>query len=306
MVFRWLMMLLLSAVGAAPISQAQDYDQYTRQLADAAHRTWRIVIKPKFLDAMSDREKAIVDEIDFRFPPERGMDAFATEVDGEKIVLVSGGFVAFQEEMISAVVFALKFGLVNRLDEYFRYAAQEALRNAALIRSGQTPRPVPTFNIYAHIPLDRAMQFWQSNEFASAMLNMRIGSLAYVLGHEIGHHVNHDYKKVTVEKQRERELKADMYAIQIMTKAGLWPVYGMAIMWFFSEAGDDSTHPPASCRMANFWRLGVPALLADAGFQKYLDANPELRRRFENDKSGLERIEPEIEHDCGQWLLRAP
>jgi Zn-dependent protease with chaperone function len=146
----------------------------------------------------------------------------------------------------------------------------------------------------------------RSDEYQSQMLALRIMSLAFVLGHEIGHHVHRDYTRVSDAKQQKREAKADQYSLQLMLKAGFSPLAALPVMVFFGEAGSDVQHPPPECRMANFILQGFPAMMADPNFAKYLNDHPDAKNEFAEYKSEVAADRPEMQSKCGQWLVPSP
>jgi hypothetical protein len=300
--------VLILNLSLSNLASAQDYEALSKQYAEAASRSWLLLIKPKFIEALSPSDRTLVESIDFRFVPGGGaFDAFATRAqDGTRIVLISSAFVVFQDVAIDAYIVSQEFGLSDQYHSYLAYAAEKGTENYALLKSGEPMRPIPMFSTYAHLPRDKIMKFVQTKQYQATIGGFRILSLAYVLGHEIGHHVHGDYGKVDHDVQRQRENQADLYSTRLMLKGGFSPVGAIPVMMFFEEAGGDSDHPPPVCRCMNFMLQGAPVLMADPGFQRYADENPEVRKSFTDFTSQAKANRAEIERVCGQWLAAPP
>jgi hypothetical protein len=168
---------------------------------------------------------------------------------------------------------------------------------------GEPLQNIPSYAIYAHISPQEAIPFLQSQRYQAASSGFRMLSLAYVLGHEIGHHVHGDYGKVDPEVQRQRELDADLFSTHLLLNAGWSPIGAIPIMMFFSEGGPDTSHPPANCRLANYLFEGMPALLADPNFQRYADQNPDVRKSIRDFTLQETDLRSELRQSCGRWFI---
>jgi hypothetical protein len=297
---RSLIVCAIALLAADGLAQDEQYDALSAQFAEAAARTWQDEIEQKFLDAMPETERELVSSIDFRFVPGGGAyDAFATRnEDGEPIILISGAFVAFQDCALDAAVMSDHFQLSHQMMPYLEYALEEGVKNLARVESGLKPRLVPFFAAYAQIPMGQAMQYAQSDDYQNKMMGFRIHGLAFVLAHEIGHHVHGDYERVGDAEQRDREMKADLYAVRLGLKSGFSPLAAIPVMMFFGEAGGDIRHPPPLCRLANLISWGVN----DPSFVEYLKENASEKAKVDALRVELANMRSQIEADCDEWF----
>ena len=302
----YLRIALLTVVVMFPglrTARADQYDDLSKQYAFGANNAWEQVIKPKFMSVMPASEKAVLNSIDFRFMPGGGsFDAFAATLRGQRIILISGAFVAFMDVALDALIVSKHFGIYEQFLPYLDYANSKGLENVVRWRAHQPLQLIPYFCAYAHINPHEAAAFMNSEIYRSEISWLRVHSLAYVIGHEIGHHVHNDHGSATDAEQREREIAADRYSLRLTLKAGFSPLPAIAVMLFFHEMGGDSRHPRPLCRAFAFATRGYPPLLRDPQFKAYMDARPEFLKTFNDLQSFLKTYKTEIESECGEWV----
>ena len=71
-----------------------------------------------------------------------------------------------------------------------------------------------------------------------------------VFAHEMGHHLNnHNFAEINTSKRKSMELKADIFAGNILQKMGATLEEAQAGINTFSLKGESNTHPPKSARL---------------------------------------------------------
>ena len=283
---------------------ADIYSERSAQYASAARDTWEQEIKPKFASVMSVREKSILDMIDFRFPAGGGAyDAFATIRHGQRIVLISGAFVAFQDAALDATVVATHFDMQNQILPYLEFAWEEGMKNTARMELHQNPVLVPPFASYTRLDLQKVATYMMSEEYSSRMTLLRIKSLAFVIGHEIGHHISGEFNIVDDSEQMKREIAADLYSVNLLLKVGFSPFAAIPLMLFFHEDGGDSRHPPPLCRAVAFFSEGLPSLLQRREFMAFIREHPDEKAKLDRMKTLVDRNSQLIQDECGGWSI---
>jgi hypothetical protein len=281
---------------------AQDYNQLSKQYATAAGNTWEQIVKPRFMAVMTSDERRLVNSIDFRFRPGLGTyDVFADVAGGS--VVVSGAFIAFQDAALSAFLLSYHFGVQDQFAAYLDYAYDKAVENVAHWKNRQPLLLIPGFASYANLDQRTVAQFGASAAYQGPLAALRVESLAFVLGHEIGHHYDNDRGPADDEEQIKRESKADQYSMKLNLRAGFSPWSAIPVMMFFHEAGGDNRHPPPMCRLVAFYTLGLPALLSDPQFQAFNREHPEEAAKVDTARSIIEQHRADIDSECGDWVL---
>ncbi|MFG1219382.1 hypothetical protein [Xanthobacter flavus] len=125
-------------------------------------------------------------------------------------------------------------------------------------------------------------------------------SISFVLLHEIGHvvkrHVAFEKSSISLQRLREFEMEADVWAMQAASNSKYNISGSMAPFFIGSLQGGtmdwekNSDHPLGIRRLANFYRMVLDDLIKNpvrrsqlgSHYQDVLDENRELKRRAEN------------------------
>ena len=136
--------------------------------------------------------------------------------------------------------------------------------------------------------------------------DMMVDSLAFVLGHEIGHlALNHKrYTEITAEQARRQEDLADEFSARLLGRSRISIIPAMFTLVRFLQSEADikgiptgaRTHPRAECRMQR--------VLFSSGELDELLRDPDRRREFERGSTysvpQFRRLMQELRDDCSE------
>jgi hypothetical protein len=179
------------------------------------------------LDA-SDAE--IYSQIEFRTPRTDYPDlAWATVRNGKPIVEIDVGFLRSLPMNVDALVMEQSLSRPGLFVRYARYVARSLKANRARMAKGE--RPAWIMSPYEFVGMsDREMDEFDDNP---KLLSYRHGAfanaMAFVLAHEVGHHVlgHAGRRAVDGSKARQWEREADAWAIKVLARHGVMPIGGM-------------------------------------------------------------------------------
>jgi IrrE N-terminal-like domain len=133
---------------------------------------------------------------------------------------------------------------------------------------------------------------------------MMVDSIAFVIGHELGHLVlrHKPYNKISPEAARKQEAEADEFGARLVSKSGISVIGALPVIQRFlaneslykAFSGSPATHPRPECRMER--------ILSSTGEIQELLKNPARRREYEAG-SGLSANDfantmKEVREDC--------
>jgi hypothetical protein len=204
---------------------------------------------------LSPEERAIYDDIEFRITlddnpsPSR---ARALRRDGDRLVELSVGYARTLDMIVDAAVIGEErgdeFGFVN---DYVTNVLERWRTNWDRNSKGLPNLRIPTPYDFANLT-PRQTDRLESDPRLNQKRNGVFGNaLAFVLGHEVGHHVLGHLESRPVDKaeSRRREAAADAWSIHLMLRNGANPLGGAYALLFDYLAGDNlgqelaSTHP---------------------------------------------------------------
>ncbi len=180
------------------------------------------------------------------------------------LIYVSAGLLEVVDWVSTVGAVGTKYGAQACYTEYVRKVAEAIQANSERARRGQVadhplesaflfmqPRPSLCHGISeASFKQDKVL-----NDLRDASID---GSLYFILGHEIGHHVlGHTSRPATTAAQsRVDESRADAFAFRTMAGAEITPAVGLNIMVVFAsvegfdfEESPEATHPSGAKRV---------------------------------------------------------
>ena len=263
--------------------------QLIKQYATFGARIFKNELRPAFAKVLSAEEMGILDDIEFRWPSDFNLlTAYASrDANGNRIVVISGGHIAAADAAIDANLIAVELGKGDP-PKYFDHMLDLVKQNRNLYIQGSAQKPLPSFENFFSLNNSEVQRIRAKPSVRAARDVLMTQSLAFVVAHELAHHVlgHIDSPVTSLEAQRERERAADAYAVKLVTSAGYNPIAVAAFMGLLSslegssDTWGESDHPRALCRQADFLVNGYSTLSKDSEYEKFLQENPDLRNKF--------------------------
>jgi hypothetical protein len=281
--------IALGLGGPAPQGSAQSAD--ADNSAELAQRDIEMRILNDVLDTfwevMDPQERAVLQEIDVRIPMDYDMTRVIAYRDEGRVIEISFGFYGLMTTLCSDWMLALHYeeqdpDIHDKYEAYIGYVNDTIDRNERAI--GQERAPLLSFAEFAGIPAESAEWIKGQSDFEHYNAALKITAIAFVLAHEIGHHVlgHLDSPPASPEESRAREAAADRYASELTMRARL-PAFGAlpALAIFTAVEGEyvdpDATHPIASCRIITALVHTVDWLAEDPETAHLFDGDPGMR-----------------------------
>jgi len=279
---------LLLAPAPAFLAQAEDDGAAALAYRDRAMRLINAVLDA-FWEVMNEDERAVLQEIDVRMPIDYNVTrVVAYHDDSERVIEVSSGFFGLMSQMCEDEVLHDYYlpqdpGITDRFETYMTSLNEAIDRNEQSFSA--EPEPLPRFAPFAGIPEDVAAAIESRDDYLDSVANLRLSAIAFVLAHEIGHHIfGHTDLPLpgSVEESRAQESEADRYAVELTLRIAQ-PAFGAfpALVLFAAAEGEaldpQATHPLPICRILDAYLDVVDRLSADERTAPLLDAAPEMR-----------------------------
>ena len=293
----WLRSLALGGVialalllGPAPACLAQGPDDdSTAALAyhDQAMRLINAVLDA-FWEAMNEDERAVLQEIDVRMPIDYNVTrVVAYRDDSGRVIEVSSGFFGLmsqlcEDEVLHDYYLPQDPGITDKFEAYLTSLNEAIDRNEQSFSA--EPEPLPRFAPFAGIPDDVAAAIQSRDDYLDSFAKLRLSAIAFVLAHEIGHHVlGHTGMQPpeSPSESRARESDADRYAAELTMRVGL-PAFGAlpALALFAAAEGEtldpQASHPLGTCRILAAMFDSIDRLAADERTVHLLDQNQDM------------------------------
>lgn len=280
-------MLLL--LGLGPCSIAQTTGPSNAAALAMRDNEIRIVnaILSAFSRVMDSNELAILREIEVRIPMDYDLTRVIAYRKGGRLIDVSFGFYGMLIQQCDDWVLADYYSafdatIYDRYEAYLRYLNTVIDKNERAV--GKKPESPQPFAKYAGIPSDVAAQIMNRHDAQDYVAGLRVAAIAFVLAHEIGHHVlgHIDSPRAAAAESRRRETEADRYAAALTWKVGM-PAFGAlpALAFFGAAEGDsldrDATHPLAYCRILGAMMYTVDRLAKDRNAAPLFEKAPDMR-----------------------------
>jgi len=249
--------LLCGAVAHQPATAAPASSSAALAMRDDEIRIVNGVLEI-FAEVMDPNDRQILQAIDVRIPMDYDITRVVAYRDGDRVIEVSFGFFGTMVELCDALILSEYYapqdpGIYDKVDEYLKYLNRVIDQNE---RSVDQKQHIQHFTEYVGIPAATAAQILGRSETQEISGLLRVAAIAFVLAHEIGHHIlgHVDAPPNFVAESRNREVAADRYAAALTMRAGISPFGALPALAFFSGAeGDrvdpDASHPLTYCRV---------------------------------------------------------
>jgi hypothetical protein len=244
-------------------------------------------ILSSFSDVMSPDERTILQEIELRIP----MDYDLTRVvayrqgGGSRVIEISFGFFGTMIDASNNWTLAEYYttqdpDILNKYEAYYKYLNDAIDQNEQ--SPGESHPKLQRFAEFAGIPLETQEQIMGQSEVRDIQVKLEFATIAYVLAHEIGHHVLGHVDAppaATAAESRKRESLADQYAFSLTMRAGFTAFGALPALAFFEAAegkaaDPDASHPLAYCRIFGAWMYTLDQLAADQKFAPLFEKMP--------------------------------
>jgi hypothetical protein len=238
-----------------------------------------------FSDVMSPDERTILQEIELRIPMDYDLTRVIAYREGGRVIEISFGFFGTMIEASDNLTLAEYYAtqdpdILNKYEAYYKYLNDAIDQNEQSI--GESHPKLQHFPEFAGIPAETQEQIMSESEVRDVQVRLELATIAYVLAHEIGHHVLGHVDAppaATAAESRERESQADQYAFSLTTRAGFTAFGALPALAFFEAAegkaaDPDASHPLAGCRILGAWMYALDQLAADQKFAPLFEKVP--------------------------------
>jgi len=280
-------LLALVLVFAAMVyneAYGQDEAQFKAAMYELADRASPVMrdVRKELLNGMTDEQRDVLAPIPVRVVPNAGAGAMALQIGSDRpSIVVTAGLVDAIDTFATIMAFSEAQQNYGCAIAYFNAYSNMFAHNYKIAygyKAGPLRGIAEPFQFSRDSPeceeVDRASfsgsQADQVREFYIA------GSLAQILGHEYGHHLYPINKRATSSERRRNELKADQFAMELISKAygnplaALPTVYWLAASDGFRLEDSESTHPAGMRRALILIDAALDKLENDQEFVEYL------------------------------------
>ena len=240
-----------------------------------------------FSEIMDAEERTILQEIDVRIPMDYDMTRVVAYRENGRVIEISFGFFGVLIEQCDDWILSEYYspqdpGIYDKYEAYLKYLNDIIDRNERSV--GQDPLTPQPFAEFAGIPAETATEIMSRSDALTYDGSLRMAAVAFVLAHEIGHHVLGHVDAPPADsaaESRDRETQADRYATSLTMRAGI-PAFGAlpALGLFAAAEGEvadpDATHPLAVCRILRAMMYTVDRLAEDEKSVPLFEKAPEM------------------------------
>jgi len=284
-----LAIVLMSACGFAPACTAQTAASNSAASLAMRDNEIRVInaLLSGFAGIMDSREQAILQDIDVRVPMDYNMTRVVAYRNDRRVIEISFGFLGVLLDVCDNWILAEYYasqdsGIYDKYEAYLAYLNQLIDRNERAV--GQKPTAAQSFATWAGIPAEVATAIMERSDVQDYKGRLRMAAIAFVLGHELGHHMlgHVDAPQASSPAEsRAREAEADRYAAELTMRTGI-PAFGaLPALGFFAAAegtaaDPDATHPLAYCRILGAMMYTVDRLAADRKYAPLFEKAPDM------------------------------
>lgn len=203
--------------------------------------------------SLSGTERRVVDSIEFVYTPS------SNTMESPRAYSKNGKrFVAFGIEFYRALGMGIGDTTViqvakkqsNATTKYMKYAIPLLMNNSRKAVSERVFIKDPYS--YFNISIEDAIALRQNTDYGLSYTGAVLGSTAFVIAHELAHHVlgHSDTPPKSLQESREREEAADLWACKTLLRSGYMPIAGVLSLTMFYFMDQDAikherqrTHP---------------------------------------------------------------
>ena len=235
-------------VGLPRVADAQGYPGRERD-AEASRKNTSLIIadiRPKLFGDLPQAEATIYATVRFDVSPEdKIMNAYAYKDAGIRRITFTEAMGRAIELNVDALLMEQVYHKPNFLGEYMYYVCTRYARNNERYAQGLPPERIASPYERGHLSEADWNEFYSDKDVNSARAKLVGGAFAFLLAHELGHHIlgHVDHPTNDKEERRSREAAADAWAIDLLLKKKVSPVSGIIPMLFFYYT---TRHPVAS------------------------------------------------------------
>lgn len=224
---------------SSSFAKNQKLGEYASVVAGATNNTVSL-IRDKYIAVSSKDEADVIKSINVSVEP-KNWDVYGTFADarnGRRVIHLPIGFVLaadYFDRMYVETGMKGKLADDNSINAYRGYFFDNI--NVAFTKSasGEYAPPIKYYCEYMGVSAADCSAY--RNATVGTYEGFKTGSLAFTIGHEIGHFVlNHvtPQQNAAHRTQYQMELEADKYAFRLMAKAGIDPGFAVAALSLFS------------------------------------------------------------------------
>lgn len=234
-------------------ANAQNHPSRETDLASSRVSTLLIVadLRPKLFGDLPPEELAIYNKIRFSVSPDdRVINAYATVMGGIRRVILTEAIGRATELNGDAFLMEQRYHVPGFLGSYMRYLCERYRENSGRYAQGLPPLKISTPYDFAHWSEEAIDEFSTDTEINKARSTVLAGAFAFLLAHEVGHHVKGhvDHPASDLAGRRQQESEADAWAIDRLVRKKLDPVDGMIPLLFFFYTDQ---HPVSTEQMSD-------------------------------------------------------
>jgi len=241
-------LLMFCVVAVLPIASAQGYPGHEADLEGSRSNSSLIIadLRPKLFGDLPPSEAAIYATVRFDVSPEdKIMNAYAYRNAGIRRITFTEAMGRAIKLNVDALLMEQLYHKTNFMGEYMYYVCTRYARNSERYAQGLSPERIASPYERAHMSDADFNEFYSDKDVNSARAKLVGGAFAFLLAHEMGHHVlgHVDHPTNDKEERRNMEAAADAWAIDLLLKKKVSPVSGIVPMLFFYYT---TRHPIAS------------------------------------------------------------
>lgn len=208
-------------------------------------------LRPKLFGDLPPEELAIYNEIKFSVSlDDRVMNAYATAKGGVRRVILTAAIGRATELNGDAFLMGQRYHMHGFLGSYMSYLCGQYQKNSLRYAEGLPPLRISTPYDFARWSEKAIGEFNSDTDINKARNTVLSGAFAFLLAHEVGHHVKGhiDHPASDLAGRRQQESEADAWAIDLLVRKKLNPVDGMIPLLFFFYTDQ---HPVSTEQMSD-------------------------------------------------------
>jgi hypothetical protein len=216
----------------------QNHPTREQDIEDSRASTSLIVadIRPKLFGDLPPSEKQIYNQIEFSVSAEdKIMNAYASHKGGVRRVTITEAMGRATELNADAFLMEQLYHMPGFLGSYMSYVCAQYQRNYRRYAQGQSASKIAAPYEFAHWSAKDLDEFYADDDVNKARNSALGAAFAFLLAHEVGHHVKGhvDHPTSDLAVRREQESEADAWAIDLLVRKKLNPVDGIIPLLFF-------------------------------------------------------------------------
>lgn len=270
-------------------SEVRTIDFYTRNGMSAVTPSWESIRQQ-----ISAHDRAIADQIDVSVRATEGVNGISSRQGSQRTIEITAGMLEVIDWLATAQAVETMTGQKECEAAYIKYVGDGVTENTERHNENQNRGSqkvqlqivTSPYQFYSsHGSICRRIDPDQLDRNRNASLSRTLfmnESIKYVLGHELGHHINNDFTRVEWCEQQKRETRADAYSFDLLSHPGESPFNAFLILSIFAIVENYSTddrghtHPAALKRQVKMVDAALAQLATDTEMREALRNNGQL------------------------------